>query len=374
MKYIFWQNTNSIHQVAFFEALAKTSNDLVLIVTMPITERRKAMGWKEPDLKNVKVKKAYKKDFNIKDFISANSDENTVHVFSGINAFPLVHKAFKYTIKTKCKIGIFTEPLDYRGWKGTLRYVRGFIHRLKWGNRIDFVLTTGKLGVKQFYEWKYKPDKIFEWGYTVTNSKSEVQQKVTNSSYKIMFAGSLIMRKGYDILIEALKKITNNDYIADFYCLSDSELNDADKIVNNSGLKGKLNLLPFLPNEVLRKKMNDYDLFVLPSRHDGWGAVVSESITEGTPVVVSYKCGASCQVNMQYNIGVVVNSLDDIMLSKSIDKMINLGKVTAQRRKEIRTWAENHISGSVMAAYFTDIVKYVNKRGNDTTKPTAPWY
>ena len=35
------------------------------------------------------------------------------------------------------------------------------------------------------------------------------------------------------------------------------------------------------------------DVLVLPSRFDGWGAVVNEALMVGTPVICSDRCGAS---------------------------------------------------------------------------------
>ena len=36
-----------------------------------------------------------------------------------------------------------------------------------------------------------------------------------------------------------------------------------------------------------------HDLFLLPSRFDGWGAVVNEALMCGVPVVCSDNCGAA---------------------------------------------------------------------------------
>ena len=39
--------------------------------------------------------------------------------------------------------------------------------------------------------------------------------------------------------------------------------------------------------------MNQADCLVLPSKHDGWGAVASEALMLGIPVICSSSCGAS---------------------------------------------------------------------------------
>ena len=47
------------------------------------------------------------------------------------------------------------------------------------------------------------------------------------------------------------------------------------------------------PMSEVAKKMADADCLVLPSLHDGWGAVVSEALIAGTPVICSDACGSA---------------------------------------------------------------------------------
>ena len=331
------------------------------------------MGWTEPKLKNVIVINTYESEFDIPSFLTKNNGRECVHIFSGINAFPIVHQAFKFAIKLRCRVGVFTEPLDFRGLKGKARWLRGFIHKLKWGSQVEMILPTGSYGVRQFLGWGYPDGKIFEWAYTVKKSESHIFEKQTDDNcFRIMFAGSLIARKGYDLLIQSLQLLSGKfDFQADFYCLSDSDTQQGRRIVEESNLHENLKLLPFLPNSELRQRMNDYDLFVLPSRHDGWGAVVSESLMEGTPVVVSKACGSSSQVIHNNNIGSVVKSNSVYELTESLKMMIKRGKLATKTRKNNRMWAETHISGEKMASYFNEIIMYID--GGKKMKPRLPW-
>ncbi|WP_161597207.1 glycosyltransferase family 4 protein [Dyadobacter flavalbus] len=374
MKYFFWQNTNSIHQSAFFKALAgMDAGEVTLIVTMNLPGFRKEMGWSEPELTGVNIIHLNQIKYDWKDIIDQNKSSDCIHIFSGIAAFENVQKAFIHAIKNNCRTGIFTEPLDFRGLKGKLRQLRGYYHKFLYSSSIEFILPTGKNGISQFENWGYKKDIIFEWAYTVENSAVDINMQDLGhqeTRFKLMFAGSLIHRKGYDILINALGKI-NHDFIADFYCLKENEIKSGKIIELESGLHGKLSLLAFLSNKDLRSKMNDYDLFVLPSRHDGWGAVVCESLMEGTPVLVSKFCGSS-SIMENSNTGKVLQSLDENDLADQIDYYLKAGKLTIQQRVKNRNWAQKNISGIAMAAYFQEIVLHLNNRMK-TAKPEAPW-
>lgn len=370
MTILFWQNTNSIHQSSFLNELAKKDEfKICLIITEPLDERRKKMGWIDPHLENIDILDLRVNRNNTwKKLILSNL--NSIHIFSGIAAFSLVHKAFNFAIKNKCQVGILTEPLDFRGVKGFFRYWRGFYHKHRYNNSIMFLLATGKNAVDQFRRWGYSSDKIFEWGYTVSSSTYNFleKNKTIKTSYKLMFAGSLIERKGYDILVDSLKMIAH-DFTADFYCLNDEELVLSQELKQRFQLDEKINFLPFLSNDRLRAIIHEYDVFVLPSRHDGWGAVINESLMEGTPVIVSAKCG-SCTLVVNSFLGDVMSSLNSHELASLIRERISLGPISVSRRNEIRTWSELHISGASMAKYFAEIIEYKMKIGQ---KPIVPW-
>ncbi|WP_196937348.1 glycosyltransferase family 4 protein [Sphingobacterium pedocola] len=328
------------------------------------------MGWKEPILKDVTILRMHEENCKWQELLEINNGGNCFHIFSGLHAFPKVQQAFEYAIKNKCRAGIFTEPLDLRGVKGCLRWMRGFYHRLLYEKHIELILTTGSKGVSQFKNWRYEVDKIFEWAYTVEESKNKSPELDDCHEYKVLFVGSLAIWKGYDILIRALKTIKREKIIADLYCVGPSDLEFSRQIKERFKLSDNIRLLPFQSNEAIRTCMNSYDLLVLPSRYDGWGAVISESIMEGTPVLVSKRCGASTLIS-SVKVGKVINQLTTYEVSKQLKLFMNIGKVNLEKRNNLKEWANEHISGAAMASYFIDIINHVE--GEIKIKPEAPW-
>jgi glycosyltransferase involved in cell wall biosynthesis len=376
MNFFFWQNINSILQSSFLNKLAEDrGNNVSLVLEYPLNDFRKNMGWEDPDLYNVQIIKLFEGSVDLESLIINNSTPKDIHIFSGINAFPKVHQAFLKAISRKCRIGIFTEPLDFRGKKGLIRKWRGFYYNYKYSKYIEFIIATGKLGVEQFKLWGYPEKKIFEWAYTVSLSKVSFEQLENHrciDSFKIMFAGSLIHRKGYDLLLKALMLIPSKyDFSVDLFCLRPNEIEIGKQIQKESGLFDKVSLKPFERNDELRQKMHLYDLFVLPSRHDGWGAVVNESLMEGTKALVSSNCGSSTLV-MDNNYGQVIKELNVSSLALLIENYILNGKESVLNKKQNRMWAEKHISGTAMANYFKEIIKFLNNQV--IVQPTAPWY
>lgn len=373
MEFFFWQNTNSIHQSSFLKAIAKSGNVVTLIVTEPLSERRLRMGWSEPLLENVNVidiSREKKNDWQ--SIIESNCSLSTLHIFSGIDAFPGVQKALDCAVNKKCNVAVLSEPMDSRGWKGKLRLLRGYWHKSKYNRKISFLLGIGDKAVFQFHRWGFHESKVFPWAYTVEEGNATLPES-SGDTFSLVFVGSLIKRKGYDLLIAALEIIKDRvDFNVDFYCVDDANREEARLVQSQSSLGERLRLLNFLPNEEMRTKIADYDLLVLPSRHDGWGAVINEALTAGTPVLVSKNCGASTFVNKaDAKLGEVIEDYTSEGIARQLEKAIKTGKISDGHRKYIQNWALKHISGEALASYFIEICKY--SLGEVEKRPNTIW-
>jgi len=115
-------------------------------------------------------------------------------------------------------------------------------------------------------------------------------------------------------------------------------------------------------------EMEKADVTLLPSRHDGWGAVVNESLMAGTPVICSTACGAAELVRQPW-LGTVfhVGRVDD--LTKALKDWIEPGPRSPTERERIRSWA-TCISGQAVAKYFAAIMDHTY---SNSALPVAPW-
>lgn len=110
--------------------------------------------------------------------------------------------------------------------------------------------------------------------------------------FRILFSGQLIPRKGVDVLMRA--------FLAAQRRLPGIEL----RILGEGPLRGELermaapvsNHVVFLGHREpgdLPAVFAEADVFVLPSRHDGWGVVINEALGAGLPIVASDAVGAA---------------------------------------------------------------------------------
>src|SRR4051812_30473642 len=176
MTFVFWQNMLSIHQSSFLRSLA-AEHEVIVVAEEELGQGRIKEGWNIPNYGKAKVVLA---DDNI--LISRFLElENATHVFSGMNAYPRVHKAFKIAIKRNYNIGISSEPFEYLGLKGSVRALKYLFFRLRYGSSIKFILAIGPHANRCFRKVCFPTMKIFDWAYFTegfTNSEKRSSEKI----------------------------------------------------------------------------------------------------------------------------------------------------------------------------------------------------
>jgi glycosyltransferase involved in cell wall biosynthesis len=119
---------------------------------------------------------------------------------------------------------------------------------------------------------------------------STLMESVVAPPFKLLFFSRIEEKKGLDILLKALPAVTvsftltvagdgDSNYMASLKALA-AELNIADKI-SWVGFK----------NEDKFTLLQAHDLFVLPSHDENFGNAIIESLSVGTPVLISDQVG-----------------------------------------------------------------------------------
>ena len=118
-----------------------------------------------------------------------------------------------------------------------------------------------------------------------------------------------------------------------------------------------------------QKVIADYDILILPSRHDGWGLVVNEALLQGIPAIVSDKVGAKCLVEVS-GAGAVFENENAQALSKILVEILKDPKklYSWKTRAEI---VSNEITPVKAAEYLLAVLQfYFYKKG---TRPSKIW-
>ena len=94
-----------------------------------------------------------------------------------------------------------------------------------------------------------------------------------------------------DLLIAALARFEDRN--VELVVIGSGPLEDKLRTDAEAALTGRASWIGCLPVGDVPGEMAKADCLVLPSRYDGWGAVVSEALLVGTPAICSDKCGSA---------------------------------------------------------------------------------
>jgi glycosyltransferase involved in cell wall biosynthesis len=107
-----------------------------------------------------------------------------------------------------------------------------------------------------------------------------------------LFCGQMIARKGVDLLMTAFEQVAAKYRNARLLLVGrEAELPRLLAGVSRA-TQSRINYAGFHPPEELPGFFAQSDVFVLPSRYDGWGVVVNQALGAGLPVVCSDAAGA----------------------------------------------------------------------------------
>ncbi len=119
----------------------------------------------------------------------------------------------------------------------------------------------------------------------IKKSKEKVDIRVDNSKYNLISVGRLVVQKGFDILINDMKKIVSCKKDIHLYIIGDGyERKKLEKQIKKSKLENYITLLGSKSNPF--KYESIMDGFILESRYEGQGIVILEAKVLGLDLII----------------------------------------------------------------------------------------
>jgi glycosyltransferase involved in cell wall biosynthesis len=381
MNILCWYPVLTDHQAYTIAAIANSENlDLKINVFKNQDPVRKQQGWTDIALPILNIKRIPERNWLFFIIHQLRINRESIHFFGSPFDQPRLMLTLFLALFMRLKVYIISEPYSPVAFgylkEGNIlvnklkKFLRPLIYKI-YGkilkNRLLGVFAISTLAIKQYRSIGIEDKLIYPFGYFVPSkifSLSKYPQlDLKPRFFKIIFVGTLIKRKGLDILIDAARKIyeTHNNFEIDIYGHGNEKSFDFN--------------YPFVKymGEIkfghAQSVIANYDLFVLPSRYDGWGVVINEAILAGVPVVCSNKVGASILVKKS-GCGLVYDSdlFDGLYLA-----------LLSLFREPLRLNAMAHaatnfrklLSPEIAASYMIDSITITSKRSR---KPVNYWY
>lgn len=181
-------------------------------------------------------------------------------------------------------------------------------------------------------------DRIWRWGYFVDVPPERPASRASPEGLKIVWVGRMLGLKRVDTLLSALRLLRGSPAIAG--CLvvgTGPEEARLKRMAARLGLTpGRVSFAPPVPFEEVRRLMRAADVYVLPSnRHEGWGAVAGEAMSEGAVLVANEEAGAARELVTDGLTGLLFRDGDAAHLAERLDYLAR----NPGQREELRARA-----------------------------------
>jgi glycosyltransferase involved in cell wall biosynthesis len=122
---------------------------------------------------------------------------------------------------------------------------------------------------------------------------AEARNHMCRTEIRFLYCGQLIERKGVDILLNAFLKLRDRYPCVRLDLVGTGPLEEELRNRIPFDVLDAVTFHGFRPVADLPRIFATADVFVLPSRHDGWGVVVNQAVASRLPVITTTAVGAA---------------------------------------------------------------------------------
>ena len=286
MNLVFISNYFSHHQQPLADALSQKT-DFTFLATETITKERQEMGWEA-------VKPPYLCEMELE-------PERAKLLLSKADVLILGNAPewlIKKCVKEKSLILRYSERPLKKGLE-----MKKFLPRLiKWHflyppKKPVYLLSAGAYVAKDYASFGLFSEKAYRFGYfpplrNISDFETFSRKKQPSS---ILWVGRFLSWKHPDAAIRAVARLKKEgiSFTLDFIGSGEMEATLL-QMVHTFGLEDRVHLLGTTSPEMVRKKMEESEIFLFTSdRNEGWGAVLNEAMNAGCGVIANSSAGAT---------------------------------------------------------------------------------
>ena len=140
------------------------------------------------------------------------------------------------------------------------------------------------------------------------------------NKFYLISIGRMVERKGFKYLIKAMKNLPEK---IELNLIGDGPLlGSLKKLAKNEGVKNRVHFRGFVSEEKKFQYLDNSDLYVLSSIHEGFGIVLQEAMQVGLPIVAT-NYGGQTDILEEGKNALLVESKSPRLFANSIEKIFN---------------------------------------------------
>ncbi len=175
---------------------------------------------------------------------------------------------------------------------------------------------------------------------------------------RLLFVGRLVYQKGVDILLAALEGLNSHPW--ELFLVGDGPEREALQAqVRDFGLSERVQFKCWLDGDALAEQLQQANLFVFPSRHEGMPNAVLEAMACGLPVIATRIAGNEELVVDGEN-GLLIPPEDPVALRSALLELMENPAMRQQMGAASRKRVEANYSWSQIASEYLELVKAVS--------------
>ena len=180
--------------------------------------------------------------------------------------------------------------------------------------------------------------------------KEEVRARYQLPQHFILYVGSIEERKNLMLLARALPLLKDKDIQVVAVGRRTSYANRIDAFIKSHGLTNRFRMVSGVPFADLPAFYQQADVFVYPSRFEGFGIPILEALCSGTPAV---SCTGSCLEEAGGPSSLYVNPDDEHELAAALDSILS----NPALRQQMITDGKDHAAHFYMDTLTQELLK-----------------
>lgn len=367
MNIVFWQSIVSPHMAPLAQALAKRGCRVTYVSRQLMSDERKLSGWRAQSIEPARLVLAASLGQMLS--ILGTLPADSIHICQGLRSNGPISHIQRVLRRTGARHWAILETIDDHGligWLKRLEYRRLCSRHFRSGGRVLAIgdRTSDWLQARGMKERCIVPFCYFLPDVQIPKLSLGV---AVPRSVRIAFAGRLIDLKRVEDVILAVAAIPTEVGRPELWIMGDGPAAPRLKKLAAALLPDRVRWFGMIDQQTVPTLLAQVDCLALPSRHDGWGAVVSEALLVGTPAICTDHCGAAIAVR-QSGLGGVYPVGDVNKLTLLLSSIVASGALSEGRRQDLRRWA-SCLTVEAGAAYLEEVLS--NGR-HSSYLPNAP--
>lgn len=207
----------------------------------------------------------------------------------------------------------------------------------------DACIASSTKSKEKLLFWGVPEEKIFVSLLTVDITPYRNLER-TPIPGRLLYVGSMIPRKGLDLLIDALPRVQAD---VDFRIVgngTEDQIRILKRAAMEKGVADKLTFCGFKQGEELLDEYRKAQVFVLPTREDCFGLVLLEAMCAGVPIVASKYADGAYDIVEEGRNGFIVDPYSPMELAQAIDRAMNEHEKLIANREQIERFAFENVS------------------------------